>query len=1025
MNVSPQSGVRPALLVALFLVALCSHDALADVESFRRTLEGSDTSADDVSQLADRMAERLVRTATDQPDTTLIDELLSWSELAGEFDRMSLARQLASAALEAQRELSVSTLDIASTHEVLAELWYAESRFAQAKVSIEQCLDIRRKELAVGSVELAVTLRALGFICNDLRDIECAVEAFEEALTVFEAARPPEFARRVWTLSDLAEMERQRGAFERAETLMREAIEASSRHLSRDGNHAVLLNNLGVFLWEQGRVGVAEQLYREALEITEADAEAPLARRVVAYNNLGNMYREQARYARAEEYLARAVELSVEAFHDGDPDLVLFHNDLGVVRSLRGRWAEAVDAWDVALETLRAQPHPNRLYEAKIRYDLARALFERGDVERSLVEARSSWTAYRELVGSLHPETARGALLVAQLDRAAAQDAKDAKDTLETVSAALDVLGRSDLFPVAHAEGHALAAYLLRDLGRNHEAERSMLRALDRAEQLRPQVGGGDEARVWVLQRFLRAAHDLMTWRIDEGRLGEALQLADRMRARVLRDQITARDIDLTASAGGEFERRRGDARARIWSLQRKLRSVAETDDDLETQAGWREELAEAMRDYREATDQARFADPAWQRAVRSREEPATAERLRAAALGPGEALMFYELGEHESYLFYLPASRGDLQCHSLMYEGRPLGRIGLARMVAAASVVVPTTVAGLDEPARGVAGVAELDGPAPLSRVERSLELTRALVPPSIRAELLATERVLVIPAGAVHTVAMEALATSLDGQDARYWLDEGPIVRYGDSIATILQLGELAAVPDDGWLLTVADATRGSNDPYPALPGTAVESASIAGAFEGTAVVSLLGADAHESAVKQAMRGARWIHLATHGVVDDTQSELLAGLVFSPPPEAQSDIDDGMLNLFELYELPLQCELAVLSACDTRSGPNLEGEGVFALSRGFLTAGSRRTVASLWAVADASTAELMATFFGGIANASSLGQAVDYPRLLRDAKRQVRSQSRWENPWYWAPFVLSGLDARSAASVPAGGRH
>ena len=266
------------------------------------------------------------------------------------------------------------------------------------------------------------------------------------------------------------------------------------------------------------------------------------------------------------------------------------------------------------------------------------------------------------------------------------------------------------------------------------------------------------------------------------------------------------------------------------------------------------------------------------------------------------------------------------------------------------------------------------------------------------------------------------------------------------------MLQLREdvQASTAKEGWLLTVADArfaesteeaaevsslaqgdtpevTRSAFGPFPPLPGTALESRAIAAAFAETNVVSLHGDDAHEAAVKEAMARARWIHLATHGVVDETQSEMLAGLVFSPSPEtgASEDADDGTLNLFELYELSLRCELAVLSACDTRSGPNLEGEGVFALSRGFLTAGAERTVASLWAVADASTAELMSSFFEGIAAAVTRGEAADYSRLLRDAKRGIRQQAQWQDPWFWAPFVLSGLDGGDSAAAAAEGRR
>jgi CHAT domain-containing protein len=114
-------------------------------------------------------------------------------------------------------------------------------------------------------------------------------------------------------------------------------------------------------------------------------------------------------------------------------------------------------------------------------------------------------------------------------------------------------------------------------------------------------------------------------------------------------------------------------------------------------------------------------------------------------------------------------------------------------------------------------------------------------------------------------------------------------------------------------------------------------------------------------------------------------------------------------LLQLFEIYELKLDCDLAVLSACETHRGPRVAGEGVFALSRGFLAAGARRVVASLWSVQDDATAELIGTTFDGVA--ADLRRRHDDTALrLRDAQRAVRSQARWADPFYWAAFVLTG---------------
>ena len=101
---------------------------------------------------------------------------------------------------------------------------------------------------------------------------------------------------------------------------------------------------------------------------------------------------------------------------------------------------------------------------------------------------------------------------------------------------------------------------------------------------------------------------------------------------------------------------------------------------------------------------------------------------------------------------------------------------------------------------------------------------------------------------------------------------------------------------------------------------------------------------------------------------------------------------------------------ELAILSACQTNYGPQQKGEGTWALSRGFLVAGSRRVVASNWLVDDEATASLVSFFCAGLAQAEKAGQPVDHAAALQAAKRWVRQQDKWKSPYYWASMVLIG---------------
>jgi CHAT domain-containing protein len=110
-------------------------------------------------------------------------------------------------------------------------------------------------------------------------------------------------------------------------------------------------------------------------------------------------------------------------------------------------------------------------------------------------------------------------------------------------------------------------------------------------------------------------------------------------------------------------------------------------------------------------------------------------------------------------------------------------------------------------------------------------------------------------------------------------------------------------------------------------------------------------------------------------------------------------------LLRLDDIYGLYLNADLVVLSACDTALGREIRGEGLIGLTQGFLYAGARSLVVSLWQVPDHATAELMTRFYqfmfrDGLRPASA----------LREAQLDIAAERRWRDPYFWAGMVLVG---------------
>jgi CHAT domain-containing protein len=149
--------------------------------------------------------------------------------------------------------------------------------------------------------------------------------------------------------------------------------------------------------------------------------------------------------------------------------------------------------------------------------------------------------------------------------------------------------------------------------------------------------------------------------------------------------------------------------------------------------------------------------------------------------------------------------------------------------------------------------------------------------------------------------------------------------------------------------------------------------------------------------------LRDYRIVHFATHGFADGQHPEL-SGIVLSLF-DRRGRPQDGFLRLRDIYNLDLPADLVVLSACSTGLGKSIAGEGMIGLVRGFMYAGSRRVLATLWKVDDEATSELMIRFYRQM-----FENGLSASAALRAAQLELRGMPRWHLPIYWAAFVLEG---------------
>lgn len=179
--------------------------------------------------------------------------------------------------------------------------------------------------------------------------------------------------------------------------------------------------------------------------------------------------------------------------------------------------------------------------------------------------------------------------------------------------------------------------------------------------------------------------------------------------------------------------------------------------------------------------------------------------------------------------------------------------------------------------------------------------------------------------------------------------------------------------------------------------LPGAEAEAKYLGQALN---TAPLIGDEATEVAIAEKMESARFLHFATHGLLETESAynqSFLSALAF-----AAGEGEDGFLTVKETARMNLRAELAVLSACDTGRG-RISGDGVIGLTRGYITAGVPTVVVSLWPVNDQATAILMGNYYQAMMKGENKASA------LRAAI--LETKKKFPSPQLWAPFVLYGL--------------
>lgn len=336
-----------------------------------------------------------------------------------------------------------------------------------------------------------------------------------------------------------------------------------------------------------------------------------------------------------------------------------------------------------------------------------------------------------------------------------------------------------------------------------------------------------------------------------------------------------------------------------------------------------------------------------------TRAGPVAAATIRSR-LAPNEALLDFRVGDPD--VSVLVITRSGARLVELPISARELA----SRVADFLAPIAPRVGSRIDLAHAGFDSAAARD-------------LAGALLRP-IDAELRAIERLTIVPDGVLHLLPFDALLLP----DNRFVVD-GFTVRYGATALANVRT-RLAGGP------VVAVEPPRSMTP----PGAREEIDALRALFDARLTVV-----SDRDALPRQLRGAAIVHFATHAEANDDHPEL-ARIAVPGPSSSGAD----WLYASSIGEWALDDALIVLSACESAAGPLAGGQGTLSLSRAFLRAGARGTVATLWPIG-APTAEFMTVFHAQLLAGARTEDA------LRTARLTLRE--RHPLPVHWAAFTYT----------------
>lgn len=864
------------------------------------------------------------------------------------------AMTIAQRALELSRKyLSTDHTEVANAYRTLGVVQGDIGNYSEALRHHREELRILKEYYPENSPSVANAYESVGIIYQYLGQYEQALVYYNKVLNIRKLVHP-EFHPDVATVySNIGMMHNNIGTYDQALAYHRQALAIRDSLLDESHPHlAISYDQIGVAYERKDYPDKALSYHKKALKIRKKSLGEDHISTMISYNNIGVAYMRDNDYPNALAYYQKALSISRHLFGELHFGVAINYHNIGTAYGYMGSYEQEMVYQRKALNVLKS-------VFGKLHPAIATTYNDIGEIYQKQHKYDSALSSYQKSLIANNAFTNDNISLENYLD------GNHLLFTLKNKVESLLAIGSDSL---------AMATYLLAD-SLISLVQRSYLTHNDKLSLNRTAKQIHEGAIQTVLQ-----LHSITN---EQPLLQQAFYFSERSKANLLAIQLSASEARQFGQVPRHLLQQEDSLRFTLSFLRTQLMK-GEDKNVIQNQ------LFSTQQRYDSLINALEQEYPDYYQ-LKYDTRTATVPGIQTQ-LAPEEAVISYFVGDSTYYAFAITSEYFR---------------------------VVPLPVDTLlSKRVTSIRQMLSADSVAPGEYQQAAYELYQQLLTPVVADSAFASVRKLtIIPDGVLGYLPFELLLTQPSTPKGNYatlpYLLQDYTIHYSYSATWLFHPFSRPANP-------VTDQYIAFAPHYPALVSDSVQRLAF-GRFRDQVAplrwnqqevkninqhlsgVGYAQGAAVERRFKEEVSQYSIIHLAMHALVDD-QNPMYSRFVFSE--DTTDTQEDGYLNAYELYNMELPAELAVLSACETGYGKLEQGEGIMSLARAFAYAGCPSIVMSHWLVDDKASAQLMDYFY------RYLSQGLPKDEALRQAKLTYLETASVQkaHPFFWGNFVLMG---------------